>query len=309
MDLAAIERGSLVVYGSYVLIGLGVFIFAKMLLQEEEARTAQENLAESGSRKASNALVKIARPFLTQYIVPMVRGKKYWDKARKTGKRKLVAAGLKDELTPDELVAFRFFLSGFFPLMMLVMRMTGTYDFTFVMMCGGVLVGWFYPTLWISSRIKQRQLLIRRAFPFVVDLLVLSVEAGLDFVGAIGKVVEKGTPGPLVDEFGQLLKEIKVGSSRGEALREMALRIDMSEMSSFCAILISADQMGASVGKILRQQSEHVRNERMMRAEKEGAKAASKIMIPVVFFILPAVILMIFGPVAVGFFYGASPSM
>ena len=100
-----------------------------------------------------------------------------------------------------------------------------------------------------------------------------------------------------------MLKEIKVGSSRGEALREMAFRINMTEVNSFVAILISADQMGASIGKILRQQSEQIRVERMLRAEKAGAAAASKVLIPLVFFILPAVMLMVFGPFVLGMIY------
>jgi tight adherence protein C len=136
-----------------------------------------------------------------------------------------------------------------------------------------------------------------------VDLLALSTEAGLDFLGAIGKVVEKARPSPLVEEFAQLLKEIKVGASRQDALREMAARIDMTAINSFVAILISADQMGASIGKILRQQSEQIRSERMLRAEKAGAAAAQKVLLPVALFILPAVILMIMGPFGLSFIY------
>ena len=131
--------------------------------------------------------------------------------------------------------------------------------------------------------------------------MALSTEAGLDFIGAIGKVVEKAAPSPLVDEFEQLLKEIKVGSSRNEALREMANRIDATEVNSFIAILISADQMGAPVGKTLRQQSEQIRSDRFVRAEKAGAAAAQKLLFPLVFFILPAVLLMVFGPFFLSF--------
>jgi tight adherence protein C len=132
--------------------------------------------------------------------------------------------------------------------------------------------------------------------PFIVDLLALSTEAGLDFMGAIGKVVEKAKPSPLVEEFEQVLKEIQVGSSRAEALQEMSNRLNMSEISSFVAILISADQMGASIGKVLRQQSEQIRTERFLAGEKEGAKASQKIMLPMFLFILPAIMLTIFGP-------------
>ena len=172
----------------------------------------------------------------------------------------------------------------------------GFLDLAWYYVLGSGMVGWFYPNFWVSGRIQARQQKILRAMPFIVDLLALSTEAGLDFIGAIGKVVEKATPSPLVEEFGQLLKEIKVGASRQEALRELAARIAMQEINSFVAILISADQMGASIGKILRQQSEQIRSERMVRAEKAGAAARKKSCFPLVLFILPAVMLMIFGP-------------
>ena len=122
-------------------------------------------------------------------------------------------------------------------------------------------------------------------------------------MGAIGQVVEKAKSSPLVEEFSQLLKEMKVGSSRQDALREMGSRIAMTEMNSFIAILISADQMGASIGKILRQQSEQIRISRMLRAERAGAAATQKVLIPLVCCIVPAVMLMVFGPFMLGVMY------
>ncbi|HLE00071.1 MAG TPA: type II secretion system F family protein [Bdellovibrionota bacterium] len=299
----AIEKGQLVIYTAYALIGLGTFIVARMLVQEQESRAAQDNLAELGNRDASNFLVKITRPFFTQYVVPMLRGKLFWESRRVHYKRKLVAAGLREELTPDEMIAFKLFLILFFPIVLGLLKVGDFIDVAIITVLASGVLGWFYPDIWLKSRLQGRQRRVLKSMPFVVDLLALSMEAGLDFVGAIGKVVEKSSPSPLVDEFGQLLKEIKVGASRQEALREMALRIDMMEMNSFVSILISADQMGASIGKILRQQSEQIRSERMLKAEKEGAKAAQKILIPLVFIILPAVGLMIFGPFLLSFIY------
>jgi tight adherence protein C len=123
-------------------------------------------------------------------------------------------------------------------------------------------------------------------------------------MGAIGKVVEKAKRGPFVQEMDTLLREIKVGASRAEAMRNMAWRIDMTEVNSFVAVLISADEMGASIGKILRQQSEQIRHERFMRAEKAGAKASQKVLFPMIFFIIPAIFIMIFGPFALQFMGG-----
>ena len=298
------DRGQIVLYVAYALIGWGTFIIARMMLQEQELRDAAENLADLKDRRASNPLVKITRPFFTQYVVPILRGKKFWDSRRIYYKRKIVAAGLKDELTPDEFIAFKAFLIVFFPLMGGMLNAGGLIDISGVYVLLSGVIGWFYPDLWVKGRIADRQKKILRALPFIVDLLTLSTEAGLDFIGSIGKVVEKANPSPLIDELSQLLKEIKVGSSRQEALREMALRVDMSEVNSFIAILISADQMGASIGKVLRQQSDQIRAERMTRAERAGAIAAQKLMIPLMCCAVPAVFIMIIGPVVLGFVYG-----
>jgi tight adherence protein C len=303
VQLESIARGEFVIWVAYVLIGVGAYIVARMLVAEQESRAAQENLADLRDRKASNGLVKLTRPFFTQYVVPMIRGKPFWDNKRKHYKRKIISAGLKDELTPDEFIAFKLFLIIFFPVVGGFLKAGDFIDLQWYYILASGIVGWFYPDMWVKGRIEDRQKKIMRAMPFIIDLLALSTEAGLDFVGAIGKVVEKATPSPLVEEFGQLLKEIKVGASRQEALREMGARINMTEINSFIAILISADQMGASIGKILRQQSEQIRVDRMLRAEKAGAAATQKLMLPIMMFIVPAVFIMIMAPVALEFIY------
>lgn len=299
----AIEKGQFVINTAYILVGLATFIVARMLMEEQESRAAQENLADLRDRKASNPLVKLLRPFFTQYVVPMIRGKPFWDEKRRIFKRSIIAAGLKDELTPDEFIAFKIMLIVFFPLVGGLLNAGEFIDVAWYYILGSAVGGWFYPNFWVDGRLKARQKKILVAMPFIVDLLALSTEAGLDFIGAIGKVVEKARPSPLVEEFSQLLKEIKVGASRQEALREMAARIAMTEVNSFVAILISADSMGASIGKILRQQSEQIRSERMLRAEKAGAAASQQVIIPVVLFIMPAVVLMVLGPFGLGMIY------
>jgi tight adherence protein C len=296
-----------VVYVAYALVGLATFLVARMLLQEQETLAAQEKLSDQGEKKSSSLLVNITRPFYTQYIVPMIRGKPFWDNQRKVYKRKIVSGGLTSELTPDEFIAFKLFLIVFFPIVLGILKAGDFIDVGLLLVLGSGVLGWFYPDIWVHQRIQARQKLILRSMPFIVDLLALSTEAGLDFIGAIGKVVEKATPGPLVDELGQLLREIRVGASRQEALREMALRVDLTEFNSFITILISSDQMGASIGKILRQQSEQIRVDRMLRAEKAGAAAASRVILPVLLFIVPAVFLMIAAPFALRFYSGGGP--
>lgn len=291
-----LASGSWVIYAGYACVALATFIVVRMVMQEEESRAAQENLAERANDPNASKLVRLMRPFFTQYVVPVVRGKKFWDGQRKKFRRKLISSGLKETFTPDEFISFKFVLIVFFPIVGAVLKAGDFIDVppTYILLSG--VAGWFYPDLWVNSRIAKRRKQIIRAMPFIVDLLALSTEAGLDFIGAIGKVVEKATPSPLVEEFSQLLKEIKVGSSRAEALREMGLRIDMTEINSFIAILISADQMGAPIGRVLRQQSDAIRTQRMLAAEKAGAAASQKILFPLIFIIMPAVMLMIFGP-------------
>ena len=306
-QIDAIEKGQLVINAAYLCVFLGAFLLGRMMMAEQESLAAHENLTDSRDRKASIPLDKIARPFYLHYLVPVVRGKPFWDARRKYYKRRIVSSGLRDQFSPDEFIAFKLILIIIFPLLCGVLKALDLVDLPAWGILATGLVGWFFPDFVANQLYNERKKQVLRAMPFIVDLLALSTEAGLDFLGAIGKVVEKATPGPLVDEFGQLLKEIKLGASRQEALREMAARLDMMEFNSFVAILISADQMGASIGKILRQQSDQIRVTRILMAEKAGAAAASKVMLPTVIFIVPAVLLMIFGPMAVGFFTGGGP--
>ncbi len=137
----------------------------------------------------------------------------------------------------------------------------------------------------------------------MMDLMTLSVEAGLDFIAAISRVVSFAKPGPLKDEFNQMLKELQIGTIRSDALRNLADRVQISELSSFATILIQADQMGSSIGPVLRAQSDLLRSNRFQKAEREGAKATQKLLIPLVFCILPAVFIVIMGPVICDIYY------
>ena len=286
----------IVLYAGYGLIFLAVFLISRALLSEQENMSAQENLRDMDNRKNSNSLVKFTRPFFSQYIVPSIRGRPRLDELRVKYRRKIISGGLKQELTADEFIAFKILLIVVFPLLGGFIRALDLYDLPNYVFYILPILGFIYPDLWVSSRIKERHKQVLKSLPFVVDLLALSTEAGLDFIGAIQKVVEKAVPSPFIDELSQVLKEIKVGSSRATALREMAFRIHIQEVSSFVAVLVSADQMGASIGKVLRQQSEQIRVLRFMKAEKAGAVAAQKLMFPTFVLIIPAIFIVIFVP-------------
>ena len=135
--------------------------------------------------------------------------------------------------------------------------------------------------------------------PFIVDLLALSIEAGLDFVAAIQRVIDKAPKSAITDEFETLIKEIRIGASRAEALRNLSYRIDLPTISSFCATLIAADSVGASVGPILKTLAAEVRSKRSSEVEKEGASATTKMLIPMIFLVVPAVFLVIAAPLVI----------
>jgi tight adherence protein C len=287
---------------AYIALGFAVYFLVKTVFSDEEKRSAGKALGNyrSDAPDAGNVVLKYSRPFFSRYVVPIVEDLKI-ENTRKVLKRKLASAGLTEALTPDELFSFKLFLIIGFPFLLGFIRFAWDMEVPLYAFPISMVVGYFYPDrLWLASVIKNRQEDIRRAMPFVVDLLALSTEAGLDFMGAIAKVAEKAKPSPLIQELEMLLKEIKVGSSRAEAMRNMAWRIDMMEVNSFVAVLISADEMGASIGKILRQQSEQIRHERFIRAEKAGAKASQKVLLPMMFFIMPAIFIIIFGPFILG---------
>jgi tight adherence protein C len=140
--------------------------------------------------------------------------------------------------------------------------------------------------------------------PFFIDLMALSTEAGLDFMGSLQRIVEKAEDGVLAEELRIVLKDIKLGSSRREALTALADRLDIPEITSVVAVVRDAEETGASIAQVLKDQSIQMRLERFVRAEKAGAQASQAMLIPLMFLILPAVFLMVFAPVVINFFYG-----
>jgi tight adherence protein C len=164
--------------------------------------------------------------------------------------------------------------------------------------------GFVFPYIWLSDQIKKRQQAISRALPYNIDLLTLSVEAGLDFQAALGTVVEKGQPGPLIEELSMVLSEIRLGKTRAEALRNLADRVQLADVSSFVANLIQADKMGTSLGKVLRIQTTQMRISRTHRAEKLANEAPIKMLLPLIGCIFPTVFLVLFGPIIYRLIYG-----
>ncbi len=160
------------------------------------------------------------------------------------------------------------------------------------------------PLFWLRDQIKKRLLQISRALPYHLDLLTLAVEAGLDFTGALGKVVERGKHGPLRDELQLVLKQLRVGRTREEALNDMVGRVRLPQLTQFVRALIQADKMGTSLGKVLRIQSVQMRVERTQRAEKLANQAPVKMLFPLVACIFPTVFMILFGPIVFALMLG-----
>ena len=221
---------------------------------------------------------------------------------RKKNKRRIVSAGLEDAMDTEDLLAFKIFMGFVVPFAIYMYFLVIRSPIPLWIAAGMVLVGFVYPSVMVSSARATRHEEIKLQLPFVIDLLTLSTEAGLDFIGALQKVVEKTRPGPLVNEIERMLQEIRLGTTRADAMRSLAWRIDLQEISSLMAVLVTADQMGSSLGDVLRVQSDLIRTQRFTTAEKKGAAATQKLLFPLIFFIMPAVFIMIFGPVVLGFF-------
>lgn len=174
----------------------------------------------------------------------------------------------------------------------------------FLMLVLFTAVGFFVPDIWLKIKIKKRHHQIRRDLPVVIDLLNLCVGAGLDFMLAVNRVVRDFRKCPLTDELSEVWRETQMGVSRREALQHLSRRVGMVELSSFVRTLLQADRMGSPMNEALRIQAEEIRMRRFLMAEEMALKAPIKLLFPLFFFILPAVLVIVAGPIFLQFMRG-----
>lgn len=213
--------------------------------------------------------------------------------------KKLMMAGNPWNLTPSEFVVVRYGLVLGFPVLVLFILLPLGVEFSrmimFMALAGAA--GVVLPDFYLKSLASKRAEEINKSLPDALDLMTVSVEAGLGFDAALVKVVEK-LPGVLSMEFGRVLQEIKMGKPRREALRDLGQRANVDDLTTFLGSLIQADQLGVSIGNVLRLQSEQMRGKRRQRAEEKAMKAPIKMLIPLVLFIFPTIFIVLLGPAA-----------
>ncbi|MDP1809279.1 MAG: type II secretion system F family protein [Actinomycetota bacterium] len=161
-----------------------------------------------------------------------------------------------------------------------------------------IVIAFWLPDIWLSRQIEDRQRRIGTALADSIDILTISIEAGLAFDSALAKVV-KNIGGPLSEELGRMLGELQIGVSRREALRALADRTTISELQNFCATIIQAETLGISIGKILKTEAKELRTRRRQAAEEQAMKTPVKLVFPIVLCILPAIMIVILGPAAI----------
>lgn len=210
--------------------------------------------------------------------------------------RALQSAGQDFLVSPEELAGLRVVASGAVAgTLVLFSVMLFGFDgmLVFVSAMLGLVLGWFYPSLWLGERRKARHKRVVKDLPTYLDFITMSVEAGLNITGAIEQAVLKGPSGPLSQEFSRMLRDLRAGLPRSEALKRMAERMDSAQISSFTSALIQADRVGASLGETLRAQSSQRREERFLRAEKLALEAPVKMMLPLVACFFPLIFLVL----------------
>lgn len=156
--------------------------------------------------------------------------------------------------------------------------------------------GYILPNVLLKNAGDKREALMINALPDAIDLLTISVEAGLGFDAAVARVA-KNTTGPLAQEFSRLLQEMQLGIGRAEAMRAMGERTSLKDLKSFCLAMVQADSLGIPIARVLRIQSHEMRTKRRQRAEEAAQKVPVKILFPVIFFILPVIFIVVIGPV------------
>jgi tight adherence protein C len=289
-----------------ILLWVGAALLMGWYLGVQATSIRYATLADGQKARRSLPLsFRMLLPFANN--VKLFRKPQYAD-TRNLIRRKLVSAGYDTVLEPADFLALRLLI----PLVLgpvligltawLIAKLPGEYASTLQRRQGLLflaLIAYLVlrPRTWLQRTIKSRHREIEKGLPFVLDLLTLSVEAGLDFMTAIRRLVDRRKIDALSEEFIRAIREMQVGRTRKDALRDMAERAQQPDLSSVVSALVQADELGVGIGTILRIQAEQMRTRRFQRAEKMANEAPVKLLFPLVCFIFPSVFLVLLGPI------------
>ena len=301
----------LIILGVIVLIGAIAVIVVSLRRnsQGEEDDPLQARLAEFIQRGDVTSLeeIELSQPFSERVIVPVIRrigefsARFTPQKAIQDTARRLELAGNPWPIDAATFLAIRFILAvvlgGFLVAVVIISPPSNPSD-NFMYIGGATFAGFFLPHLMLTSKITRRQKEIRKAMPDALDLLTICVEAGLGFDAAMSKVSEKWE-NELSLAFTRTIREVQLGKVRREALKDMSDRLGIPEMTSFVAAIIQSEQLGVSMAKVLRIQSDQMRVKRRQYAEEEAHKAPIKMIIPMALLIFPSILIIILTPAVI----------
>ncbi len=300
----------IIIVGVAILIGAVVLVFIGMKSPMRDDESILSSRLEELSQKGEPINleeIELSQPFSDRIIFPLARKlgelaiKFTPQNALNSVSRKLELAGSPSQLDPTLFLSLQFFGAiGFGGLVFAVFRIKenpAPFSEAILYALGFGLLGFYFPQLWLGSKIAKRQKGIRKAMPDALDLLTICVEAGLGFDGAMAKVSEKWQT-ELSMAFARVIQEVQLGKLRREALRDMADRIGIPEMTSFVAAIIQTEQLGVSMSKVLHIQADQMRMKRKQLAEEEAHKAPLKMLIPMTLLIFPSLMIVLMTPAA-----------
>ena len=288
-----------------VLVGLAIIVIVVALGSRKPSDSLSARLAEYSLRETPATLeeIELSMPFSERILAPMVRRASGFmvrftpARTLESTRHKLDLAGNPNNWTPSEFFGVRAVACVAMGGLIFLVLSLANVDFLprigFTALFA--VLGFMLPALWLGQKIRSRKNSVIRSLPDALDLLTICVEAGLGFDQAMQKVAEKWDD-DLSRAFARVLHEIRLGKSRREALRDLASRLDVSDMTSFVAAVIQAEQLGVSIAKVLRIQSDQMRVRRRQRAEEKAHQAPVKMLFPMVFLIFPAIWIVLLGP-------------
>lgn len=295
-----------------LLLGFAILIvFLGLARSSNQPNPVEERLQMYGTRPKSLEELELSQPFTERALLPLIHGAARMlnrlmpQKNVEATRHKLDLAGNPYGWSPSDFLGVRGLAAivGAFLGTLLGFALASDPAMILLFLGVGGALGFFLPVFWLGRKIKRRQHEIQKALPDAMDLLTISVESGLGFDAAMGKVTEKWD-NELSRAFARVLAEIRVGKLRREALRDMAARIEVPDFTNFIAAIIQADQLGVSIAKVLRIQSEQMRIKRRQRAEEKANQAPVKMLIPLTFLIFPSIFIVLLGPTVLIFMSG-----